>query len=96
MQVITIESQAFQDLMSKIDNLENKFEEISRKATTPLGEKWLDNQDVCLELKISKRTLQYYREESLIPYSMIKHKIFYRAKDVNAFLMSNYHKSKMF
>jgi DNA-binding transcriptional MerR regulator len=44
--------------------------------------KWLDNQDVCLILNISKRTLQTYRDNGTLPYSQVNHKIYYKPNDI--------------
>jgi transcriptional regulator of NAD metabolism len=43
---------------------------------------WLDNQDVCLLLNISPRTLQTLRDNGTLAYSQISHKIYYKPKDV--------------
>ena len=45
-------------------------------------QEWLDNQEVCQILRISKRTLQTYRNSGVLPYSQIGHKMFYRPDDV--------------
>ncbi|MBL6964641.1 MAG: helix-turn-helix domain-containing protein [Bacteroidetes bacterium] len=96
MEVITIDSTAFKQILENINSLEKRFEEIALKASSPLGEKWLDIQDVCQELNISKRTLQTWRDQNLIPYSMIGKKIYYKSTDVVKFLMINHHKVKGF
>ena len=92
MNVITIESDAFKQIMGKLKNLDDKFVELKMEANTPLSERWLDNQDVMLLLKISKRTLQSYRDESKIPFSQIGNKIYYKASDIEKFLKKNYRK----
>lgn len=51
----------------------------------------LENQEVYEILGRSVRTLQTYRDKGLLPYSCIKHKIFYKPEDVEAFLKSSYH-----
>lgn len=51
-------------------------------------DEWLDNQDVCLLLNISLRTLQSYRDRRLLPFSMIGHKYYYRNSDVMGFIES--------
>lgn len=88
MSLITIESEAFQKLMNKLEAIESKL--ASQKEFTPLSEKWLDNQDVCQLLHISKRTLQHYRDTGVIPYSQIGSKIYYRAADVEEHLKNHY------
>ncbi|HBS88112.1 MAG: DNA-binding protein [Bacteroidetes bacterium GWF2_38_335] len=93
MDVITIETVAFTQIMAKLQSLEEKFIELKEQASCPLNEKWLDNQDVMLLLKLSKRTLQSYRDEKKIPFSQIGAKIYYRASDFDKLLKKNYQKT---
>ena len=92
MNVITIESDAFKQIMDKLQSLDNKFVELKMEADTPLSEKWIDNQEAVMLLKTSKRTLQTYRDNNILPYSQIGHKIYYKAADVEKFLKKNYNK----
>lgn len=50
------------------------------------GERLLDNQDLCLLLQASKRSLQRYRSSGLLKYQMLRHKVYYKESDVQAFL----------
>ena len=45
-----------------------------------------DAAEVCLRLRISKRTLQSYRDRRVLPYSNVGGKFFYREADVTGFL----------
>ena len=55
MDVITIEKNTYEMMRDHF----NKFiNEIKQLCETSQHKKWLDNQDVCLLLQISKRTLQ--------------------------------------
>lgn len=92
MNVITIESEAFKQIIDKLQGLEDKFIKMKIDAQTPLSERWLDNQDIMLLLKISKRTLQAYRDDRKIPFSQVGNKIYYKASDVEKFLKKNYNK----
>ena len=92
MEVITIEKEAFKQIMDKLQSLEDRYIKMKIDAQTPLSERWLDNQDILLLLKISKRTLQSYRDEREIPYTQIGAKIYYKASDVEKFLKKNYRK----
>jgi len=83
-------------IMNKLKNLDEKFIELKDKAENPLKERWLDNQEIMFILKISKRTLQTYRDEKLIPYSQIGNKIYYKSSDVEKFLLKNYNKVNRF
>ncbi|MDR2058177.1 MAG: helix-turn-helix domain-containing protein [Dysgonamonadaceae bacterium] len=52
-------------------------------------DKPLDNQDLCLMLHISPRTLQRYRSEGLLPFSKRGQKIYYKTSDVRKFVYKN-------
>ena len=79
MEIVCIDKQTFDELRVRFD----------------LGlKKWLDNQEVCEILRISKKTLQVYRDKGILPYSRIKHKIFFKTEDVHKLLESNYYHLK--
>ena len=50
------------------------------------GERLFDNQDLCLLLQVSKRSLQRYRSIGVLPYHMLRHKTYYKESDVLAFI----------
>jgi excisionase family DNA binding protein len=83
-----MESEAFQKLVEKLDAISVRLN--NYKETTPLSDVWMDNQDVCELLHISKRTLQHYRDSGKIPFSQVGAKIYYKAKDIDDFLQSHY------
>jgi hypothetical protein len=90
MKVITIEDVAFQEIVNKLEAISSKLNK--NKGTTPLNEIWMDNQDVCELLHISKRTLQHYRDTAKLPFSQIGAKIYYKASDIDTFLNKHYTK----
>jgi hypothetical protein len=53
-------------------------------------ETWIDNQDFCIMLKISKRTAQHYRDSGTIAFSQVGNKIYYRFSDIENLLKNNY------
>ena len=57
--------------------------------TALLEEDTMDNQDVCMLLHVSKRTLQRYRSDGLLPYRMYRHKTYYRRADVELFISTH-------
>ena len=59
------------------------------KGTALLEEDTMDNQDVCMLLHVSKRTLQRYRSDGLLPYRMHRHKTYYRRADVELFISTH-------
>ena len=90
MQVITLTSEAYQQLINKIDAIEGSIKRISK--INPLEDTWLDTQEVCQLLKISKRTLQSYRDNEILPYSKIGGKIYFKASDIEQHLEKHYTK----
>lgn len=50
------------------------------------GERLYDNQDLCMMLQVSKRSLQRYRSIGILPYLMLRQKTYYKESDVQKFL----------
>ena len=63
-----------------------------RKYFHPLlkGEIYLSGEQVCEMLHISKRTLQQYRDDGLIPFINLERKILFRESDIVKVLEDNY------
>lgn len=54
------------------------------------GEIYLSGQDVCKMLHISKRTLQQYRDDKILPFIQIGGKIIFKQTDILTALEQNY------
>ena len=54
------------------------------------GEIYLSGEQVCQMLHISKRTLQQYRDDGLIPFIKLERKILFRESDIIKVLEDNY------
>lgn len=91
MDIIAIESQAFQEIMNNLNEIKENIK--SNKLSSPLSETWLDIQETCLLLKISKRTLQAYRDNGILPFSQIGGKIYFKAADIEDHLRKHYIKA---
>ena len=79
-------------LMGRIDEL--KPTETDKDADIPTrptheGELLLDNQEVCQMLKISKRTLQRYKDEGMPSYHIF-HKTWFKESDILEFMKSHF------
>lgn len=81
MEVITMESEVFKEIKSKIDAISDYVLQ-QDKGNELSDDTWLDNYEVCTYLQISTRTLQRFRSENLITYSVIRGKIFYQFKEI--------------
>ena len=82
MEVINIESGAFEAMMNRFEAFTQKVENLCGDHQDKSLNRWLDNQDVCRILNISYRTLQTYRDNGTLAYTQINHKIFYKPEDV--------------
>ncbi len=90
MELKIIDSRAFEKLIQAVKELLEKTNRLNSSGTE---KEWLDNQDVCILLGISLRTLQTYRDKKLLPYSQVAHKCYYKAKDIQLFIEKNKVKS---
>lgn len=77
-------------IMERFDRTEKLLERVLKKSNALDGEEVLDNQDLCLLLKVGIRTLQRYRAIGILPYFTISGKVFYRVKDVHEFLRNQF------
>jgi len=92
MEVITIESKAFKDLMEKVNTIA-KFVVNYQPEEINEEEAWVDGYEVCTFLKISERTLQRLRTKGLISYSIISGKTYYTIAEVKRMLKERLVKS---
>ncbi|QIK54465.1 helix-turn-helix domain-containing protein [Dysgonomonas sp. HDW5B] len=86
MEIINISSEAFDEIVSRFQSFRDKVLALCQKHNNKQMNDWLDNQDVCLLLNISPRTLQTYRNNGKIGFTRINHKIYYTASDIQKFL----------
>lgn len=84
MNVVTIESEAYQDIVKKLDSL-SKLIDKHQNSVNP-EEAWVDNDDVCSFLGISLRTLQRLRSKGNITYSTLGGKTYYTISEIKKVL----------
>lgn len=73
------------EIIGLFKNLEDMIQGMA--GSTYSGEHGVyDNDALCKKLKVSKRTLQNWRDEGLIEFSQIGHKIYYTEKGVHQML----------
>ncbi len=86
MEIISIEAQTFDAMLSKFESFSKRMEHLCRLHGDRDMSEWLDNQEVCLRLNISPRTLQTLRDNGTLAYSQISHKTYYKPEDVQKIL----------
>ena len=58
------------------------------------GERYLTDREVAEVLKVSRRTLQEYRNDGVLPYILLGGKVLYRESDLERVLESCYHPAR--
>ena len=91
MEMLIIEKQALDELTGRLDTLKTKLDSLYvNSGVAP--QKWLDIQQVCMRLSISKRTLQNLRDSGVLPSTKMGGKVFYKPEDVEKMILLNYKK----
>lgn len=80
-----------QHIMESFERMRNRIENMAL-ANHPLldGERYLTDKEVSILLRLSRRTLQDYRNEGIISYYQLGGKILYRESDIEKMLQENY------
>ena len=70
-----------------LDGIENFM---ANSRPTLCGERFLTDREVSARLKLSRRTLQDYRNNGIIAYYQLGGKILYKESDIERMLAANY------
>lgn len=73
-------------LDKRFDKIEKILERMDKIKDVFDGDELLDNQDLCTILKVTKRTLQRYRQLGMISYYQIDGKCYYKKSELETFL----------
>lgn len=77
-----INDDTFDDSIRQILKLLNELLKLMKAKNRLNGETIYDNQDLCVMLKLSKRSLQRLRSLGILPYLQIGQKTFYLESDI--------------
>ena len=72
--------------MERFQATVRKVAALRKRSESKELKEWLDSQDVCEILGVTKRTVQTLRETGKLGFTMIAHKVYYRREDVKKFL----------
>ena len=88
MEIITLESSAYKELIGRIDRISAYIEkqEKQRQEQSDRTEVWLTTRQVMAMLNISRRTPQRMRDSNRIAYSFAGHNCRYHIKEVERFI----------
>ena len=90
-EVITHKHEWVRGLFSELDRIAKDAAMVADENQPLLGgERYLTDRELSQRLKISRRTLQDYRNNGILPYRQLGGKILYRESDIEQVLQSCY------
>lgn len=90
MEVVIISKSKYEEMVGKLNRLSDRVNEILHKREEKRLSRWMDNQEVCQQLRISPRTLQTLRDNGMVAYYQLGGKILYKESDIEKMVMSGY------
>lgn len=89
--LITKEDEDFLSFFRTLDHMVERLGSLSRSYRPMLnGERFLSDRELSERLKISRRTLQEYRNEGKLPYIQLGGKVLYKESDIERMLQNGY------
>lgn len=77
--------------MKELDSMLNGIESMNEKSKASFGnERFLTDKEVSAWLKVSRRTLQDYRNNEMVSYYQLGGKILYKESDIEKLVMGGY------
>lgn len=90
-ELMTKDNEWILHFMGSLDRLQDNYERMTADYRPTLGgERFFTDKEVSARLKVSRRTLQDYRNEGRIPYIQLGGKILYRESDLEKMLLDGY------
>ena len=91
-ELITLRTDGMLNAMKSMMDIEKLFDSVTSNYRPLLnGERYLSDVEVSHRLKISRRTLQDYRDSGIVPYIKLGGKGLYRESDLEKLLEECYH-----
>ena len=86
MEYLLIEKAAWLEIQANVKRMNDRIMELDRRFFPAGKSTWIGNAAVCEYLNISKRTLQYYRNSGILPYTILGNKCYYKLDDVKSMI----------
>ncbi len=79
------------DILQRLKHTDKVLAELSKNTKRTFnGERFVSDSELSRVLKISRRTLQEYRNAGILPYYLISGKAFYKESDIQQMLEKAY------
>lgn len=92
MEIVNIEARTFETMMERFEQFAQSVDSLCQRHESRDLKEWLDSQDVCEILNVTKRTLQTLRDNGRLAYTMIARKVYYKPQDVQRLIENAYRK----
>ena len=90
-ELITMKTERIVSFFKSLDRMLDGIEGLVRNCKPTLGgERYLTDKEVSAKLRVSRRTLQDYRNEGRIPYYQLGGKTLYKESDLQRVLDNGY------
>lgn len=90
MDVSILTTKSWMAILDRLTSAAEKYSRLCEMMEDKGLKEWLNSDDVCDILQISKRSLQTYRDSGLLGYTKTEGKIYYRPNDIQTLI--NNHK----
>ncbi|MDR2911720.1 MAG: helix-turn-helix domain-containing protein [Alistipes sp.] len=90
-EIVTKDTERVVRFFKSLDRMLDGIEAMVKNHKPTLnGERYLTDREVSVRLRLSRRTLQDYRDQGRIPYCQLGGKILYRESDIQRMLEQSY------
>ena len=92
--VLTADDECITTTLQALQKGAKAISQLALNYRPPLnGERYMTDKEVAERLKVSRRTLQEYRNDRKIPFLIFGGKVLYRETDIQQMLEDNYKKA---
>ena len=92
-EILTLEQEQVADMLLSLKNSHRRINRFMQEYTPPLnGDRYLTDREVAELLRVSRRTLQEYRNNRVLPFILLGGKVLYPESGLRELLEANYSK----
>ena len=90
-EILTLEQGRVADMLLSLKNSHRRINRFLQEYTPPLnGDRYLTDKEVAEMLRVSRRTLQEYRNNRMLPFILLAGKVLYPESGLRELLEANY------
>ena len=86
MEIIGMEANAYEKSIRELNQFLDRIDRLLENTSPKTIGEWIDNQEACLILNVSLRTLQNLRDTEQIAYTQLERKVYYKREDIQKYI----------